>query len=314
MQLSKKKTEKLLKRIRRSQGEHPSIEVKEALNLKSNGDRATFIRHITALANTDFEGYLLIGIENKTWKLKGIPIDSPLRDSDRTQQQMNQILRSKTDPPLNVCYCTVCIEETVIGLVGVGGKNPPYVIAIGHPRYGGEKSRGGSSYIKKGVIYVRHGANSVIADRQSKIIEVVERKRDMMGLMVSLGFIAALVGAGVGAGASALNFADLVTPIILGCIWGAIIGWLFNKRLTENLGRLPNDWLGKAVRALGGPAWGFFIGMAMSYGMADTALNRGDTPHPVLMGGIIGPIAAFIFTFIAASFNAFFNKVFARWL
>lgn len=87
-------TRKMLRRIQSGRTELSTIDCKETLDLKEVGDHASFIRHIAALANTGQRSHLLIGVEDKTWALKGIADDSSLRAIDGTQQQMNQILGS----------------------------------------------------------------------------------------------------------------------------------------------------------------------------------------------------------------------------
>ncbi len=295
MYLSQAELGKVLKSLRLNQTESPTLEGKEALELKSDGDRATFIRHVAALANTGQKAYFIIGVENKTWMPKGIVEDSPLKDADSTQQQMNQILANRLDPPLSVRYRTYLIGGTVIGAVEVEGKNPPYIISIEAPAYGGAKTKGNESLIYRGVIYVRRGADSVAANRQSEILQIPEGRRDILGILVSLAFIGVLVGAGVGTGASLIKFADPYVAAILGCVWGLAIGWASHKRLIEAFGTLPAGPFGKIVKNIAGPTWGAIIGMLISYWMIATILSgKAKAIDPVSMGFIVGPLMAFL--------------------
>lgn len=76
--LSQNKLEKILRDLQTNQVESPNIDGKAILNLKELGDRATLIRHVSAIANTGQEGYLIIGVENKTWRPIGLPVGSLL--------------------------------------------------------------------------------------------------------------------------------------------------------------------------------------------------------------------------------------------
>jgi hypothetical protein len=168
--------EDLLRRLREHKTELPVYDGKADLPLKTDGDRAFFIRHIAALANNSEPSYLIIGVENKTWKPIGLAENSPLRDSDGTQQQMNHILKDKLDPNISIHYCTYQVADDVLyGLVTVEGTRAPYIVAIPNRRYGGHRTGGDSDYIYQGAIYYRHGANSVIADRQSTVLEIIRK-------------------------------------------------------------------------------------------------------------------------------------------
>jgi hypothetical protein len=293
--LSQAEIEKMLKSLHLNQTESPNIDGKETLNLKSEGDCATFIRHIAALANTGQKSYLIIGVEDKTWILKGISEDSSLRDADGTQQQMNQILANRLDPSVSICYRTYLINGAVIGAVGVEGKTRPYVVSIEDSRYGEAKTKGKESYIYRGVIYVRRGTSSVAANRHSEILRLFEGRRDIVGIVISLAFIGALVGSGVGVGTSVWKFGDPYGASLLGGVWGLAIGWIFNQRLVETIGRFPAGLLGRVFKSSVGLTWGAIIGASTSYMMINNILSgKLKAPNPVLMGLITGPMAAVI--------------------
>jgi hypothetical protein len=169
--------EALLQRLREQQTESPIIDGKADLPLETEGDRAFFIRHVAALANNAEPSHLIIGIEDKTWDLIGLPEDSPLRDSDLTQRRMNQTLTNRVDPNISVRYRTYAVSDVVLGLIAIEGMRAPYIIAIEDQQYGGDRTKGEPSYVYRGAIYVRRGANSVIANRQSEVLEIVSRVR-----------------------------------------------------------------------------------------------------------------------------------------
>lgn len=73
---SKKKLKTLLKNLKQDDTESATVDVKADLPLDTLGDRAFFIRHIAALANNREPSYLVIGVQDKTWGIEGIPEDS----------------------------------------------------------------------------------------------------------------------------------------------------------------------------------------------------------------------------------------------
>lgn len=173
--------EPMLDRLRKEGTESPTIEGKESLTLDTEGDRAYFIRHAVALANNVEPSYLIIGVKNRTWDPVGLREGSPLRNADETQQRMNQTLANRLDPNLSVRYRTYEIDGTVYGLVAFEGTRAPYIIAIEDREYGGDRTQAAPSYIYRGAVYVRRGANSVTANRQSEILDVI-RKSQVLGL------------------------------------------------------------------------------------------------------------------------------------
>jgi hypothetical protein len=294
---SQSEIKKMLENLQRRKTEISTIDAKLTLNLKEDGDCASFIRHIAALANTGQKGYIFIGVEDKTWIPKGIPEDSPLLMVDSTQQQMNQILATRLDPPITVVYCTYDIDGIIIGLIGVESTNPPYIISISDPKFGGAKTKGRESNIYRGIIYIRRGTDSVPANRRSEILEILNGKRDYVEIVISLVFIGMLVAIGIGVGSTLIRFGDLPTPIILGCIWGLVIGWLVNKRLADAFGRFPDGKLGKIIKNTGGLLWGGVIGAYLSYTIVGNILNGKTKPlDPISMGLFIAPLLAILFT------------------
>ncbi|MFX1476328.1 MAG: helix-turn-helix domain-containing protein [Promethearchaeota archaeon] len=167
--------ENLLRRLREQQTESPFYDGKADLPLQTDGDRADFIRHVAALANNVEPSYLIIGVEDGTWEPIGLPENSPLRDSDRTQQQMNHILENRLDPNISIRYRTYEVADDVYGLVTIEGTSPPYIVAIHDREYGDPPGTQRRRYIHQGTIYFRHGANSVIAHRQSAVLEIVRK-------------------------------------------------------------------------------------------------------------------------------------------
>jgi hypothetical protein len=294
--------DRLLKHLRRKGAESANVDAKEYLPLELVGDRATFVRHVAALANTGRKAYLIIGVEDKTWIATGLPEDSSLRDVDQSQQQMNQILAKRLDPPLDVDYYTSRADGVVVGVVEVNGTRPPYVIAIEDREYGGESTKRAASSIYRGAIYVRRSANSVIANRQGEILRVLEGRRDLLGAMSELVLVAVIVGAGVGIGGSRLPFATPGVAGVVGSAWGLIVGLILRRRVAETIrGFFGAPWIRNAAGVVVAPLWGATLGWAMAYSLIDSAL-KGDLimADPIMMGTIYGPVTAIALVFLSA--------------
>jgi len=285
---------KIIEKVQRGNSEFPNIDFKGTLNLKEDGDCATFIHHIAAIANTGQKGYLYIGIEDKTWKKIGIDANSPLRIVDTTQQQMNQILSRRLDPSLTVGYRLYDIDGFTIGVVGLDGKKSPYIVSLDElPRFGGGKTKGKENYIYNGVIYFRRGTDSIPVNKQSKLFEVLNGKRDYFEITMSLIFIGVLISIGVGIGASQIRFSDVYIATLLGGSLGIIVGFLLNKRLADAFGKYPIGIVGKIIKNAGGLIWGGIMGMLLSYIVINEILLGKIKPlDPFSMGLILGPILA----------------------
>lgn len=290
--LSQNKFEKILMDLQTNLVESSSIDGKATLNLKEMGDRATLIRHVSAIANTGQEGYLIIGVENKTWNPIGLPADSSLTKSDETQKQINQILAGRIDPPISISYRTYTYDNVLIGVVLIPHGNPPYILSIPDDRYGGQKSESNrESYVYKGAIYVRRGSDSVIASRQSELFAVLEGRKNLIGVIEALGLIAFVVSVGVGVGTSLIKFLDVYVPSIVGCAWGLLIGLLFSHRVSESFGRFPKNLLSSILRSSLAPFVGMIIGAWLSYNLAGVVLSgKVKGLDPLSMGLIIAPI------------------------
>ena len=176
MFLSQIEFEDLIKRLQTQKTESATMDAKVELHLKTDGDKADFIHHVAALANNVIPSFLIIGIENKSWNIKGLDSTSPLLDSDKTQTRMNQILEHKLDPQLSIRYRTYNYEDLILGLVEVEGSRAPYLIAINDENFGGKRTKGSDCYIQRGVLYVRNGDSTTVANRQSRIHEILAQR------------------------------------------------------------------------------------------------------------------------------------------
>lgn len=173
--------EALLRRLREEQTESPIIDGKEDLALQTEGDRAELIRHVAALSNNVERSYLIIGVEDRTWNPVGLTSTSPLRGPDETQRRLNQVLANRVDPNISVRYRTYEADGVMYGLIVIEGRSAPYIVAIEDQEYGGNRTHGAPSSIYRGAIYVRRGANSVIANRQSEVLNIISRAQQFAG-------------------------------------------------------------------------------------------------------------------------------------
>jgi hypothetical protein len=163
----------LLRRLQQEQTESRTIDGKQDLPLQEDGDKAFFLRHVAALANNVEPSYLLLGVEDRTWRAIGLPATSSLLKADDTQQQMNQILQRRLEPAVHLRYQVHEVDGVPLGLVEIVGERAPYVISV--PRYGGPRTRGAPEFVHQGVIYWRDGSSSVPISRQSDLMGILQR-------------------------------------------------------------------------------------------------------------------------------------------
>jgi hypothetical protein len=176
MPLTQNDLENLIDQIRSLGTESDAIDCKEDLHLDERGDRASFIRDIAAMANNMAPSYLLIGFQDRTWQVVGLPEGSELRDAEPTQRRMNQILGNRLDPQLAIEYQVFEKDGMEIGVVCVDGQRGPYLIAIEDAQYGGDRTRGEPVTISRGNIFIRHGDTTQIVNRQSRLEEILDAR------------------------------------------------------------------------------------------------------------------------------------------
>jgi len=133
--------------LRREEGR--DLDYKEDLFLDRDGDKAEFVKDVLALANTAEVGYIVTGVEDKTWKPVGIK-------QHHDQTRLNAVLKDKTDPRIEVKYVELEVEGLEHGMVTINAHNPPYLVGVAD-RYGGKvsTSRRREAYISRGTVYVR---------------------------------------------------------------------------------------------------------------------------------------------------------------
>src|SRR6266540_7218738 len=137
----------IIERLRSNQREWKTIDAKQTLILKENGDKAEFVKDIAAMANNFETSYLVIGLSDKTFLDVG-----PLANH-YTKNDINQILEGNIDPPVIVDYKEFSVNSNEYALIEVFGNNPPYIIARDLVHNVSDRKR---VRIYKGTIFVRH--------------------------------------------------------------------------------------------------------------------------------------------------------------
>jgi hypothetical protein len=130
--------------------EGPALDFKHDLPLTTDGDKAEFLKDVLALANSGGTAHIIMGIEDGTWKPVGIK-------TPHTPEQLNEILKDKSDPPLRVEYAGKDILHYKIGIIEITGDNPPYIVAV-PDRSGGSLSANPQKqfFIERGTVFIRN--------------------------------------------------------------------------------------------------------------------------------------------------------------
>jgi predicted HTH transcriptional regulator len=114
--MDKKKLETLIKR-----GEGTKLDFKLKIDLDIESGRKELAKDVCAIANSrGGRGYIIIGIEDKTRKITGIDAKA------YTEEQIQQIISSRTEPPIPIVYELVPYEEKIVGVITIydGGQKP----------------------------------------------------------------------------------------------------------------------------------------------------------------------------------------------
>jgi len=142
------RTERLRRLLSRKE-EGPDLDYKQDLYLGSDGDKAEFVKDVLALANSTKMGHIVTGVEDKTWRPVGIT-------QHHDQVTLNDVLKDKTDPRIQVEYVELEVGGVQHGLMTIDADNPPYLVAVAD-RYGGKISTHVQKqvHIVRGTIFVR---------------------------------------------------------------------------------------------------------------------------------------------------------------
>lgn len=146
----------LIDQLRTKGKEWETVDAKQELVLKENGDKAEFIKDIVAMANNQTPSYLVIGLVDGTFQSVG------KLNHHHIQNNINQLLAGKIDPPITVNYSEFSIGEEEYAVVEVHGQNAPYLVAQDVTHNPSDRKR---TKVYKGTIFVRHADRTEGASR-----------------------------------------------------------------------------------------------------------------------------------------------------
>ena len=176
-----------------------TLDYKEDLSLATDGDKAEFVKDVIALANSGQTAHIILGVQDGTWKPVGIK-------TSHKAEQLNEILKDKSDPRISVEYLEKNILGYKIGVMEIAGKNPPYIVAV-PDKFGGSLSTNPQKeyYIQRGTVFIRNynineGARRVDLDQMYSSAdlqlshEIKERKVVDNSIEINVGFILRNIG------------------------------------------------------------------------------------------------------------------------
>lgn len=141
---------KLLNLLKKREG--IKLDYKLKLDLSCESGRKEFAKDVCALANSKGgRGYLIIGIEDKTRKIVGID------KVEFTEEQIQQIISSRSEPPIPISLDFVKLEGKNIGIITIYQSNQkPY------------------QYRENGAFYIRRGSTTDTMRKQELITSFEE--------------------------------------------------------------------------------------------------------------------------------------------
>lgn len=117
--MEKKRLTNIIKRP-----ESPKLDFKQLIDVVSEGGRKEFAKDVCAIANSKGgRGYIILGIEDGTKRVIGID------GMEISEEQVQQIVSSRIDPPIPVSLEITEYEGKKIGIITIyDGPNKPYQI------------------------------------------------------------------------------------------------------------------------------------------------------------------------------------------
>lgn len=130
-----------------NKGEGTKVDFKLKIDLVNESGRKEFAKDICAIANSKGgRGYLIIGVEDKTRNIIGI------ENMDYTEEQIQQIVSSRCDPPIPIDIENVIYENKKLLIINIyDGPQKPY------------QSR------DNGAFYIRRGSTTDIMRKQELV-------------------------------------------------------------------------------------------------------------------------------------------------
>lgn len=131
--------------------EGPKLDFKEKLSLNSESEKKELAKDVSAIANSrGGRGHIIFGVQDKTKKILGI------NPKDLREEQIQQVIYNRCDPPASVTVDFVEIEDRTVGVITIyKSNNKPHQM------------------IQNGAFYIRRGSTTDIA-RRSEIANLLQ--------------------------------------------------------------------------------------------------------------------------------------------
>ncbi|KYH34068.1 divergent AAA domain protein [Clostridium tepidiprofundi DSM 19306] len=145
---------KLISLIERKEGR--KLDFKLKLDFTTESAKREFVKDVCAIANSrGGRGYLIIGVEDKTKRIVGID------ENDFTEEQIQQIVSTRCDPPIPISLEYIKIKNKIIGVINIyDGRQKPYQIR------------------ENGVFYIRRGSTTDVM-RKQEIVSVLQENLNL---------------------------------------------------------------------------------------------------------------------------------------
>jgi len=142
-------TQRLKQLLSREEGE--KLDFKAELNLSTESEKKELVKDVTAIANSrGGRGYIIYGVEDKTKNILGINAE------DFQEEQIQQIIYNRTDPPVPVNVDFVQIDgKTVAVLTIFRSRHAPHQV------------------LQTGAFYIRRGSTTDFA-RRSELASMMQ--------------------------------------------------------------------------------------------------------------------------------------------
>lgn len=148
-------SKKLLNILKREEG--TKLDFKLRLELWTDSGKKELAKDISAIANSKGgRGYIVVGIEDKSKKIKGVKEDEIFKE-----EQVQQIITSRCEPPIPIEVDFVNIEGKKVGVITIfDGSQKPYQIR------------------ESGAFYIRRGSTTDVM-RKQEILRSFEENLDL---------------------------------------------------------------------------------------------------------------------------------------
>lgn len=134
--------QKLLALLQKSEG--TKLDFKEQLLLRTDSEKKELAKDVCAIANSKGgRGYIIYGVEDHTKRMVGI------EEKKYREEQIQQLISQRCDPPVQIAFETVNIENKILGVLLIYKSNQkPHQIR------------------QTGTFYIRRGSTTDIARRE----------------------------------------------------------------------------------------------------------------------------------------------------